>query len=130
MAGICGMVLAVICSMKMRPSDWDAFRYFEPGEFSHPDFMSRELLAKLEIARALARVPFVLTSTFRENDERSHGDGDAVDIACVSSSDRHAIISSLLIAGFVRIGIYPEHIHADVSRRLPQGVLFLGGYDG
>lgn len=115
---------------KMRPNDWQMMHYFSAQEFVEPEKMSRRLVAMLDLARHGAGIPFHITSSFRDGDDLSHGDGHGVDIACVSSSDRYAIVNSLLIVGFSRIGIYPRHIHADISRRLPQGVLFLGGYDG
>ena len=88
--------------------------------------MNRELLEKLDDARHYANTPFVITSSYRKGDEGSHGDGDAVDIRCHESRPRFMIVSGLIHAGFTRIGIYDKHIHADVSSRLDQIVMWWG----
>lgn len=113
----------------MRPSDWEAMTYFKPSEFDFPDRMSLELLSMLDRARSAAGVPFVITSSFREGDPLSHGDGEAVDISCERSWERFQIIYGLLTAGCMRIVVYPRHVHADVSARLPSPILSLGDYD-
>ncbi len=102
-------------------------RYFKRSEFSNPDGMSTELLLKLDWARHKSKLPFLLTSTYRANDVRSHGKGLAADISCKNSAHRLIIIKSLLSVGFERIGIYPEHLHVDVSVDSP-AVLWYGKY--
>lgn len=114
----------------MLESDWTSVSFFRSDEFDSPELMNPALIRKLEIARCNARVPFVISSSYRLGDLLSHGDGDAVDIVCENSDERMRIVSSLLFAGFVRIGVYPRHVHADVSVRLPQNVFWIGDYDG
>lgn len=101
-------------------------RYFKRSEFSNPDGMSLELLLKLDWARHYANLPFILTSTYRASDARSHGKGLAADIACLQSPHRLTIIKSLLAVGFERIGLYANHIHVDVSVGNP--CLWVGSY--
>jgi hypothetical protein len=84
------------------------------------------LVEKLDVAREIAGVPFVITSGLRPGDEKSHGRGKAVDIGCVSSRDRMKIVHALIIVGFRRIGVYDKHVHADVDDLLPQDVLWWG----
>jgi len=94
-------------------------RHFKRSEFSNPDAMSTELLLKLDWARHKAETPFILTSTYRANDKRTHGKGLAVDILCTNSKTRLIILKALLQVDFNRIGIYAEHLHVDVSATLP-----------
>ncbi len=82
----------------------------------------------LEMAEVFARREFVITSGFREGDDRCHGYGRAVDIACGNSNDRFRIVAGLIKAGFDRIGVYSWHVHVDVCKReFPSEVLWLGG---
>ncbi len=106
---------------------YQILRHFQRSEFSNSDGMSTELLLKLDWARNKAALPFVLTSTHRANDARTHGKGLAADIACTSPAKRLIIIKALLAVDFERIGVYPEHIHVDVSIDEP-AVLWYGKY--
>ena len=112
---------------------WDDIHHFTPDEFgAHADRMSEDLLLQLDYARHEAGLPFIVTSTYREGDAGAHGDGDAVDISDNSVGDdigsmwRFVALRGLYAAGFTRIGIYDKHIHADVSRRLPDEVSWIG----
>jgi hypothetical protein len=80
----------------------------------------------LDDARSIAGVPFVLTSAFRAGDPRSHGRGLAVDIRCSDSETRWRILKGVILAGFLRIGIYDRHIHVDIDESLPQRVAWWG----
>ena len=82
-----------------------------------PDFRDR-----LNRARELAGIPFVLNSAYRcanhnrdigGSDTSSHLIGCAVDIKVKSSRDRFLIVNALLKAGIHRIGIGKTFIHAD-----------------
>lgn len=93
------------------------------------------LVDMLDSARGFAKVPFIVTSGRRseaENDasggvgSSSHLRGLAVDLACTGSRTRYRMISGLLLAGFNRIGVYTEHIHADVDESLPPDVMWTG----
>lgn len=92
--------------------------------------LSEKLREKLQMAEIFSRREFLITSGFREGDDRCHGVGDAVDIACVDSTDRLPIVRGLIRAGIGRIGVYTTHIHADVCEAengFPENVLWLGG---
>lgn len=103
---------------------WEILRYFKQTEFSHPDEMNTELLLKLDWARHKAELPFHITSSYRARDNRTHGKGLAVDIACIHSRQRLSLIDSLRAVGIERIGIYPNHLHADVSISDPPGIWY------
>ena len=77
---------------------------------------------RLNVARYHAGVPFVITSGYRcpEYNKKigasftsSHVKGCAADIKANWEVNRFKIISGLLLAGFTRIGIGKDFIHAD-----------------
>lgn len=93
-----------------------------------PDFR-----AKLNEARELAGIPFILTSAFRcekHNQEvggsitSSHLAGLAVDIKCTDAWSRFKILSALLEVGFQRIGIGRNFIHVDDDLTKSRGVIW------
>lgn len=103
-------------------------KYFKLEEFDSPDqpgsgkHMKKEFLQLLDKSRALAGIPFVVTSGFRTRDwnERvggrvgsSHLAGCAADLSCTSSGDRSQIVQALIKVGFNRIGIGKNFIHVD-----------------
>jgi len=84
--------------------------------------MNLDFVRKIDIARDLAGVPFIISSAYRTEQYNlliggvltsSHINGLAVDIYCVDASERFKILKALLTVGFNRIGIYPSHIHVD-----------------
>ena len=94
-----------------------------------------ELMSKLDTARAVAGVPFKITSGLRTCDANTaamgvegsaHLSGKAVDLALDDGSSRFAIVKGLLAAGFVRIGVYDRHCHVDVDITKPQSVMWVG----
>lgn len=113
-------------------SIWGDLQYFRRYEFDEPDRMDIELLAKLDNARWLARVPIFITSSYRHLDPGDHGTGEGVDISDnldgedISSTWRFQVLHGLFAAGFTRIGIYNKHLHAGISLRLPQKVSWIG----
>lgn len=104
--------------------DYSKYDHFFRNEFDYPDAMNEDLLEKLDSAREEANVPFVITSDYRPNDPRAHGRGNAVDIACITSSARYRIVTGLLSAGFNRLGVYDKHIHADIDPQSPPHVMW------
>ena len=79
---------------------------------------------RLQAARDLAGVPFVINSAFRSvsweisrkpprSGRSMHCQGRAVDIKCVDSGSRYRILSALIKAGFKGIGIDNTFIHVD-----------------
>lgn len=104
-------------------------RYFSYSEFDSPDkpgtgkLMDKVFLQKLDKAREIAKIPFIITSGFRTREynstlERSvpnssHIYGKAVDISAVTDNEKDIIIKSLIEVGFKRIGIAGKAIHVD-----------------
>lgn len=118
------------------PFKWTGWRtplnYFKPEEV---EGLMPELIDKLNTARHVAGVPFVITSGKRspESNEKamgvetsSHLSGLAVDLSVSDGASRFAILKGLLAAGFVRIGAYDAHVHADLDTTKPQNVLWVG----
>lgn len=86
-------------------------------------------------ARELAETPFVITSGARcldhnrsigSKDNSAHVEFVAADIVFENSNQKFKIIRGLILAGFNRIGINENRkfIHADLSKKLPQNVMF------
>lgn len=97
--------------------------------------LDTELVARLDLARERAQVPFLITSGLRTQEDNitcggvsdsAHLRGLAVDLACSESGPRYAMVSSLLQVGFNRVGIYLAHIHCDLDLTLPPNVMWVG----
>ena len=103
-------------------------KHFKLSEFDSPDAvgsgskMNPEFLQRLDNARTLAGVPFKINSGFRTKThnekvkgvkDSSHCLGFAADIHANDARSRLLIVSSLLKAGFNRIGIANSFIHVD-----------------
>ena len=110
-------------------------RYFNFEEFDSPDEpgsghnMDDTFLEMLDEARAIAGVPFAITSGFRTPAHNrkvkgtkgsSHMQGLAADIACADSYTRAIIVNALMDAGFMRIGIADTFIHCDCDTQKPE----------
>lgn len=86
--------------------------------------MDKDLLFRLDHARWIAGIPFIITSGFRCEDynrsiggreNSAHLTGKAADIYVKNSNQRYKTLSALLIAGFKRIGLRQDFIHVDVD---------------
>ena len=84
--------------------------------------MNTKFMDRLDLARRLAGIPFVLNCAYRSTSwDKVHGRsglsyhclGRAVDIRCNDSSNRFKMIYALLNAGFTSIGVYKRFIHVD-----------------
>lgn len=84
--------------------------------------LNPRFLEKLNKAREIAGIPFILNSAYRcekhnkaigGSETSSHLDGLAADIRCTDSISRYKIISALLSVGLCRIGIAKTYIHTD-----------------
>ncbi len=110
-------------------------KYFNESEFECPccgnNLIDDRLMKKLDLARGIARIPFIITSGYRcpihnkavggvENS--AHLSGLAADIACNNMSDRLKIISALLFCGFRRVNIKKDFIHVDIDRTKQKGL--------
>lgn len=104
--------------------------YFQEKEFNRCtpgcslQDMNQTFMQKLDNARRIAGIPFVINSAFRSVEyEKAHGRkgtsshtlGRAVDIRCNTNENRIIIVDALLRAGFNRIGIAKTYIHVDDS---------------
>lgn len=114
-------------------------KYFKESEFkactpscSLQD-MKQSTMDKLDAAREMAGIPFVLNSAYRspawEKKHSRSGDGPhthryAVDIRCNTSQNRMKIVAALLAVGFVRIGIGKTYIHVDDDPAKAQNVIW------
>ena len=101
------------------------FKYFNFSEFNCPCCGKNEtklgFIILLDKARHIAGFPFLITSGYRcekHNKEvggsstSEHLEGIAADISCGNSQARFRLVTSLLDAGFKRIGIGETFIHA------------------
>lgn len=106
---------------------WD---FFERKEFRCKccgvNLIKEELIDKLDKARKLVGVPFIITSGYRcekHNKEvgghpRSyHKIGWAADIA-VNNKNRFIILDALMRTGFTHIGVGEHLIHCDLSQKV------------
>ena len=115
-------------------------KYFSEGEFNRcsPSCslqdMKQTTISKLDTAREVAGIPFVLTSAYRSSEhDRSKGRsgtgahtiGRAIDIRCNTSRNRFLVVNALLKAGFKRIGVGKTFVHADDSETHDQEVIWL-----
>lgn len=98
------------------------FKYFTDDEVKG---LQDNLPAMLDMARGIAGVPFILTSTTggQHATNSAHYLGLAVDIGLGHLADgferntvRWSILKGLFAAGFQRIEICPAHIHVDIAK--------------
>lgn len=115
-------------------------KHFNIKEFDSPDLkgsgalMDETFLSMLDEARNEANIPFKINSGYRtiEHNKKvggvkssSHLKGLACDISCFDSRSRFIILSSLLNAGFTRVGIAKSFIHVDCDIDKPKMVSWL-----
>lgn len=95
-------------------------RYFKEIE----ENMNADFLNKLDEAREIANIPFIINSAYRSPEHNakiggkpnsSHIKGLAVDIKCTDSRTRFIVLNALINAGFNRIGIADTFIHVDLD---------------
>ena len=114
-------------------------KYFKESEFERCSpacslqDMKQSSVDRMDRAREIAGIPFVLNSAFRSPEwEKSkgrtgtgaHTNGCAWDIRCHTSTNRMAMVAALLEAGFTRIGIAKNYVHADDDPTKPQNVIW------
>ena len=115
------------------------FRYFKKSEFECKcgcgGNVEDKLIEKLDLARDIAGIPFIINSGYRckkhnENvggtDKSSHIKGLAVDIDINGSRDRFIVVDALLKAGFERIGVKYDDllVHADIDEEKSRKVMW------
>lgn len=115
-----------------------SWKYFNEKEFSckccGKILLDKELVKRLEVAREIAGIPFVIASGYRcekhnkevgGRPESAHLSGKAADVVCTDSKSRFLIVTSLIKAGFQRIGISDTFVHADIDLNKPHPVIWL-----
>lgn len=115
-------------------------KYFKEQEFQNcsPSCslqdMKQTTMSKLDTAREIAGIPFVVNSAFRSpawdkskgrSGTGAHTLGQAVDIRCNTDRNRFLILAALIKAGFKRIGIARTYIHADNSEKHKEEIIWL-----
>lgn len=104
-------------------------KYFKEIEYK----MDSDFLCKLDEARELANIPFVINSAYRSpkhnakvggTPHSSHLKGLAVDIKATNSRTRFIVLDALFAAGFTRIGISDSFIHVDLDLSKSQNVIW------
>lgn len=84
--------------------------------------MDESFMRRLNKARRIAQIPFVLNSAYRSVEHEKlmnrtgnsmHTKGRAVDIRCLDSQSRAVIVNALICAGFHGIGIANRYVHVD-----------------
>lgn len=114
-------------------------KYFKDEEFKEAtppcslSQMNEEFMKKLDQARELAGIPFIINSAYRAIEYEKtkgrpgtsqHTKGLAVDIRCYSNAQRFSIVSSLIMVGFHRIGIGSNFIHVDMGYPNTQPIIW------
>ena len=93
-----------------------------------------KLVVKLDMARKMAGIPFIITSGRRTPAKSvavggfatdAHTKGLAVDIYCKNDNQAFWIIKGAYVAGFRRIIRGNKHIHLDIDESLPQDIFFI-----
>lgn len=118
-------------------------KYFKMSEFECKcgcgvNNMSQKTLDKIDKARELAGIPFVISSACRcpkHNkdvggvDNSSHvatseKECEAIDVKVTDSRERYIVVFAMLSAGFNRIGIAKDFIHCDTDLTKPKQVIW------
>lgn len=111
-----------------------ALRFFNPEQDPEMVGLDYKLMYKLDLARQMADIPFIITSGLRSIEKNkevggasdsSHLKGLGCDIACKNSQQAFCIIKGAFMAGIERIGLGKGHIHLDIDTEKPQKVLFV-----
>lgn len=114
------------------------YRYFKPEEVEN---LNEEFVAKLDQARHIAGIPFIITSGFRTPEKNesivgsvpdsAHLKGLAVDLRVSNSHEVSLIVDAAKAVGITRRGIYfdrffnPVHVHLDVDPEKVDQVIYV-----
>lgn len=115
------------------------YKYFSNTDFSSAtptcqlEDMDEDFMHRLDTARGLAGIPFIVSSAYRtveyekskgRDGTSAHTKGLAVDLKADHSRERFLIIRSLLKAGFQRIGSGEDFIHVDFDQAKDRNVMW------
>jgi len=108
------------------------YKYFTEKEVKG---LKPELVELLDKLRGECGFPFIINSGFRTKaknnslsdtvKDSAHLEGLAVDLSISDSFRRFILINKAILAGISRIGIGKNFIHIDISKTLPQSVIWL-----
>ena len=113
------------------------FKYSEFDSSDSPGSginMDDDFLLKLDEARTIADIPFIINSGYRTISHNvfvggklssSHLKGCAVDLKVIDSRSRYIILNALQAVGFTRIGIASSFIHVDSDMDKSQDVIWV-----
>lgn len=118
----------------MTDAKYEGLEHFRAWEFGpHAERMQSAFLLKLDRARALAGIPFYVSSAWRDDPDGPHGEGYGVDIriepfatGVSKSRARYLIVKAALEVGISRIGVYDQHVHLDIDPDEDPDVLWVG----
>ena len=126
--------------MKRYKMMWDSVKpEFKKSEFDckcgcGTNNVDERHMEKLYVARNHADIPFIVNSGCRcavhnknegGTEDSSHLSGYGTDISCTDSHSRFLIVAALIYAGFTRILIYEDFIHADTNPSKTQEIILL-----
>lgn len=107
------------------------YKYFKPNEIVG---LRPELVSILDKMRGECGFAFIINSGFRTIKENSklkdavqdsaHTLGLAVDLKCLTSDKRFKLVNVAINNGIKRIGIGDTFVHLDISKTLPQNVMW------
>lgn len=95
--------------------------------------MNQSTLDRFDKARGIAGIPFIPTCGYRSPEwdrakgrsgTGAHPNRHGIDLEATDSTTRCKIVTSLILAGFTRIGIADTFIHADDSPNHAQNVMW------
>ncbi len=114
-------------------------KHFKLSEFDSPDQpgsgqkMKPSTLKKLDNARTMANIPFIINSGYRTRKhnkkeggvfDSAHITGYAADIKAKTSRSRYLIVEACICMNFNRIGISSKMVHVDNDPTKPKNVLW------
>lgn len=114
---------------KTMPEKWKWFKDIEVER------LDERLVQKLEAARIILGKPIVITSGWRDPKKNksaggvnnsAHERGLAVDVRTRTKEYQNKLVKAFRQVGFIRIGVYDKHVHADIDASKPQ-VAWAGG---
>lgn len=112
-------------------AQYRTYKYFKPSEIVG---LKPELVTLLDKLRGECGFPFIINSGYRTKaknnslsdavNDSAHLGGLAADLSIVDSFRRYTLINKAILAGISRIGVGKNFIHIDISKTLPQNVIW------